>query len=322
LCGSDLHSFEGRRPVPVPTVLGHEIVGEIIERGTFAPERDLAGHELRIGDRVTWAIVAACGTCLFCRRGLPQKCERGLKYGHEPIRPGDAARGGLAEHCLLAPNTAIVRLADELPLTVACPASCATATIAAAMEAAGDVRDRIVCVSGAGMLGLTAVAMAKTSGAAAVVCIDPQLARRERALAFGATRIAAPEELGSTAPDEHEADVFDVVVELSGQPAAFRTIWPLVRTGGNIVLVGSVFPAEEVSLSLEQIVRRHLTICGIHNYAPRHLLRAVEFLTAQHRAYPFGELVGKWYPLTAIQEAFAGGGMGQFVRVGVDPRLG
>jgi alcohol dehydrogenase len=72
LCGSDLHTFDGRRDTPVPTILGHEIVGEISALGDAAPARDLAGNDLRIGDRVTWSIVANCGDCFFCRRGLPQ----------------------------------------------------------------------------------------------------------------------------------------------------------------------------------------------------------------------------------------------------------
>src|SRR5262249_39058127 len=132
LCGSDLHSVDGRRTVPVPTVLGHEIVGTIAAFGDASPQRDFAGRELRVGDRITWGIVASCGKCFLCCRGLPQKCAHAVKYGHESLRPGRELLGGLADHCLLTPGTAIVRLPEALPLGVACPASCATATIAAA----------------------------------------------------------------------------------------------------------------------------------------------------------------------------------------------
>jgi alcohol dehydrogenase len=242
LCGSDLHTFDGRREVAVPTILGHEIVGEISSYGDSAPMRDLAGRELRIGDRVTWSVVANCGDCFFCLRGLPQKCLASVKYGHEPLRPGRELLGGLAEHCLLVPGTAIVRLPDQLPLSTACPASCATATISAALAAAGDVRGRNVCLFGTGLLGLTTSAMLQVNGAANVVCVDVNESRLARATEFGATHVATPDDLNNKAREVTGTHGFDVVLELSGSPSAFESGWDRVRRGGTLVLVGSVFP--------------------------------------------------------------------------------
>jgi alcohol dehydrogenase len=296
-------------------------VGEIVEFGAEAARRDFGGSEVGVGDRVTWAIVASCGECEYCLRGLPQKCERGIKYGHESLRPGLELLGGLAEYCMLVPGTAIVRVPDALPLSVVCPASCATATIAWAMEAAGDVRDRTVCVLGAGLLGLTATAMAQSRGAREIVCVDPDSNRRERTLSFGATRAIAPEGLEQEIFAHSAKANFDVVFEISGQPAAFQSVWPAVRTGGTMVLVGAVFPANPVSLTLEQVVRRCLTIRGVHNYAPRHLLQAIAFLAASHNTYPFHELIGNWLPLSAIHDAFVQAGHPQMIRVGIDPTL-
>lgn len=321
LCGSDLHSVEGRRSVPVPTVLGHEIVGEIVEFGATASVHDLAGRELKVGDRVTWAIVANCGHCFSCNRGLPQKCLNAIKYGHEPFRAGRELLGGLSEYCLLVAGTGIVQLPDLIPLEVACPASCATATIAAALEAAGDLQGRQVCVIGAGMLGLTACAMVRVRGADEIVCVDPNDARCALALSFGASRVAKPDELASLVALANAPQGFDVVLELSGHPSAFEVAWPLLRVGGTLVLVGAVFPAPPVPISLEQIVRRHLTIRGIHNYAPRHLLDAVEFLFAYHEQFPFASLVDRWVPLTSITEAFAQGRDPNAIRVGVRPTV-
>ncbi|MBS0202765.1 MAG: zinc-binding dehydrogenase [Planctomycetes bacterium] len=321
LCGSDLHSFDGRRQVPVPTVLGHEIVGEIVAVGDSGPQHDLAGRELAIGDRVTWAIMAQCGRCGMCQRGLPQKCLHGVKYGHEAIRPGRELLGGLAEHCLLVSGTSIVRLPDELPLAVACPASCATATIAAAMEAAGDLSDRTVCVFGAGMLGLTACAMGRSLGASAVVCVDPIEVRRCRALQFGATHSTSPEDLLPVARDVVGDFGFDAILELSGNPGAFHAGWPLLRTGGTLVLVGSVFPGPPIPMALEQIVRRHLNIRGIHNYAPRHLLSAVDFLTGTSPHVPFADLVTAWYPLQSVADAFFRSADPGATRIGVATKV-
>lgn len=319
LCGSDLHSFEGRRTVPVPTVLGHEIVGEIVSFGESANRSDLAGAALAIGDRITWAIVANCGQCGMCQRGLPQKCLHGTKYGHEAFRPGRELLGGLSDHCLLVEGTAAVKLPAELPLNVACPASCATATVAAAMEAAGDLSGRNVCLFGAGMLGLTACAMARAAGAKTVICVDPVAERRERAVPFGATHAVAPSVLTDSIHQMTDNGLIDVVIELSGKTAALELAWPLLRTGATIVLVGAVFPDTPISLLPEQIVRRHLTIRGIHNYAPRHLLSAVQFLAAHHQDAPFAELVSCWYPLSEIQDAFAASAHFGTIRVGVAP---
>jgi alcohol dehydrogenase len=126
LCGSDVHTVEGRRATPLPTVLGHEIVGRVAQ---LPPGREVCDHEgtpLAIGDRVTWTVAASCGVCFFCREGLPQKCERLFKYGHQAISERHPLSGGLAEFCHLAAGTAIFRLPPELSDTVACPANCAT----------------------------------------------------------------------------------------------------------------------------------------------------------------------------------------------------
>lgn len=318
ICGSDLHSFDGRRTVPVPTILGHEIVGEITALGPSAPQADLAGEPLSLGDRVTWAIVANCGDCFYCHRDLPQKCRRAAKYGHEALRPGYELLGGMAEHCLLPRGTSLVKLPKELPLAVACPANCATATVVAATEAAGQLRDRTVCILGAGLLGLTAAAMVDAAGGTAII-VDPQSSRRERALGFGAKFAITPDQVADVVSQVTEGFGVDAVVELSGAATAWDTAFPLLRTGGRLVLVGAVFPAPPVSFEAEQVVRRQLTIQGIHNYAPRQLLAAVRFLTRHHQRYPFASIVSGWHELRDIERALVEAHKLENVRVGIAP---
>jgi alcohol dehydrogenase len=319
LCGSDLHTFQGRRTVPVPTVLGHEIVGEIVAFGDAAPQRDLAGAALHTGDRVVWAIVASCGECFYCRRDLPQKCARRVKYGHEALQPGRELLGGLAEHCLLTAGTALVRLPAELPLAVACPSSCATATVAAAIAAAGEPRDRCLVIYGAGLLGLTACAMLRTFGAATVICVDVDASRRQRALQFGATHAAAPEDITELVRAATQGHGADAVLELSGAPAAFESAWPLLRLGGTLVLVGAVFPGPPVAVSLDTVVCRNLTIRGVHNYTPADLMSAVAFLSNHHAQFSFADLVTAWHPLQEIAAAFAAADDRRHIRIGVVP---
>jgi alcohol dehydrogenase len=317
LCGSDLHTFEGRRVVAVPTVLGHEIVGTIAAFGPAALRRDLVGQELVVGDRIAWSIVASCGACFLCRRDLPQKCERMVKYGHEAWRPGLELTGGLADHVMLAPGTALLRLPIDLPDEIVCPASCATSTVAAALEAAGPLAGRSVLVLGAGMLGLTACAMARSAGAAEVIGCDVRAGRRERAVVFGATRTTAPADLREIVNAVTAEHGVDAVLELSGSSDAFARGLELLRIGGTLVLVGAVFPIPAVAVEPERLVRRQLTVRGIHNYAPRHLLTAVRFLA--ERRFPFETLVSGWLPLRDTEEAFRRARGPVVFRVGVRP---
>lgn len=316
LCGSDLHTVAGRRAVAVPTVLGHEIVGEVVAFGPAASHADWTGQALQVGDRVTWAVVAACGKCFFCTHDLWPKCTAATKYGHEALAPGRELLGGLAGHILLAEGTATVKLPNELPLGVACPANCATATVAAALEAAGEVRDATVCVLGAGLLGLTACAMARERGAI-VVAVEWLAERRARAERFGAHHAVAPEELATVLEKLTDGRGADVLIELTGSTAALEAAWPRVRIGGTFVLVGAVFPGPLLFVSPVQIVRRWLTIRGVHNYSPRHLVEAVRFLASAHERYPFAELVSDWLPLDDVAAAFKLAEDPARVRVGV-----
>ncbi len=316
ICGSDLHSYDGRRSVPVPTVLGHEIVGEIVAVGDKASLTDLAGQPLEIGDRVTWAIVAHCGDCFYCRRDLPQKCLHAVKFGHEALRPGRELLGGMADHCLLPRGTSLVKLPAALPLAVACPANCATATVAAAIEAAGPLTDRVFCIQGAGLLGLTAAAMVDAASGTAIV-VDPQSSRRQRALEFGARHAVAPDHAADLIRQLTDGHGVDAVLELSGAATAWDMAFPLLRIGGRMILVGAVFPTPPVSFAPEQLVRRQLTVQGIHNYAPRHLLAAVEFLAAHHQRYPFANVVAAWHPLVDVEAAMSCAHDPSVIRIGL-----
>src|SRR6266516_3233087 len=85
VCGSDLHTFTGRRKEKTPGVLGHEPVGVVEE--VHGDLRTVDGEPVRVGDRVVWGVAVSCGACFFCTHGLPQKCEVLRKYGHEAITP-------------------------------------------------------------------------------------------------------------------------------------------------------------------------------------------------------------------------------------------
>src|SRR5262249_34830595 len=113
LCRSDLHTHAGRRAEPTPTVLGHEIVGRVEAFGPEAPRHDAEGVPLSVGDRLTWAVAASCGSCFFCAEDLPQKCERPYKYGHQRVALERPTGGGLADCVVLVPGTFCLRVPDD-----------------------------------------------------------------------------------------------------------------------------------------------------------------------------------------------------------------
>jgi alcohol dehydrogenase len=354
VCGSDLHTYFGRRKEKTPCVLGHEPVGVVEE--VCGDLRAVDGEPVRVGDRVVWAVAVSCGACFFCERGLPQKCASLRKYGHESITPQCGPVGGLATHCHLLKGTAIVRVPANLPDAVAAPAGCATATVAAVLraalrptpltplpaggerviqhsatfEGAQEAKQSLtpslqgggwgvgssVVVFGLGMLGLTACAWLDALGFTAVAC-DVSDTRLSQATRFGARHRAKPDALAELVKSLTNGRGADAALELSGSPDAARAALEVLRVGGVAVWAGAVSPTEAVPVLPEAVVRRCLTLTGVHNYAPHDLAEAVRFLAANHARYPFAELVTKSFPLADVNDAFAFAESERPVRVGV-----
>lgn len=304
ICGSDLHTWHGRRQEPTPCVLGHEIVGRIVSFGARAPRIDLKGDDLTEGDRITWTIAASCGDCFFCRRGLPQKCEHLFKYGHNAIAPGREFSGGFAECCILTAGTGIVKLPENLTDILAAPANCAVSTVAAAFRLAGPIEGSTVAVLGCGVLGTNAVAMARFLGAAKVIACDISPARSALASRFGADHFAKPDQLLEHTRELTEGRGADVTLEFSGAAEAVTGAIASTRTGGTAVIAGTTTPGCGIHLDANELVRRMLTLRGLHNYGPEDLVSAVEFLTDFSSSVPFAELSGGEYALESIEHAF------------------
>lgn len=313
ICGSDVHTTQGHRTAPTPLVLGHEQVGHIVAISGGATASD--GTVLALGDRVVWSLTVGCGGCAPCTRGLAQKCETVRKYGHERLEPGWMLSGGFASHVHVRAGTAIARVDNALDAAILAPVSCGTATAAAALDAASAISGfdgETVLIFGAGLIGLTACAMAADLGASAIV-VDPDAGRRELATRFGATATSHPAEL--TFPDGAPA----VAIDASGSPRAVASAIDSVRVGGVVVLVGSVFPTDPVPLDPESIVRRLVTVRGVHNYAARHLETAVRFTETRHEYYPLADLVGETVALTELDAGIHKAAKGTSVRIGVAP---
>jgi len=318
LCKSDLQTYCGKRIEATPAVLGHEAVGRIIEFGPQTVAIDTNGISARVGDRISWAVVASCGDCFNCRHDLPQKCETGYKYGHRATTLTTADGGGLAERLMLRPGTAWFRVPESIPDALAAIANCATATVAAMLRTAGAIKQRSLLILGAGTLGLTASAMAAVNGASAIIVVDPSQAARERALRFGATHVLATTDLHQIHEWTQGRGV-DVAFELAGSPSSVESALKAVRTGGTVVLAGTVSPTPPIPLDAEQFVRRQLTLHGVHNYHPRDLSTALDFLAGGGASYPFASLIAGTFALNEADAAFRFAFDHPGVRVAVTP---
>ncbi len=307
LCRSDLLTYTGKRKEKDPTILGHEFTGRVVAMGGDDGLSDLRGRKLSVGDRITAGIFAADPASDMSLRGMPQKSPDLFKYGHERYSDDCGHHGGLSEYILLRKHTPVVILREDgLSDPLASILNCAVATVAASLRCGGSVSGRKVLVTGAGMLGLVACAMAHSEGAACVHAIDLTEDRVRRSFEFGADRAWAAVEgwMEGIRSAWTTAHPYDIVLDFTGSPEVVARSLELLGIGGTAVWVGATYPQPAVPLLAEQIVRRLLTIRGIHNYNTVDLLRAVDFMESNHDRYPFVTLVEGAFPLTEAAAAF------------------
>jgi putative phosphonate catabolism associated alcohol dehydrogenase len=319
ICGSDLHTIRGERHTPLPTILGHEMVGTVESVNGQVNATDQ--QAVRPGMRVTWSICTSCGRCPRCVRGMPNKCVHMRKYGHEGAHGDWTLNGAFATHCHLSSDTAVVVTPNEVGDALLTPASCATATVVGAVRRAGGCDSGVVLVQGCGMLGLTAVAYSRYAGAHTVVASDVDTARLEVARALGATHVATPDELESVVRKATGAEGVDLALELSGDQTAVQSALGMLGVGGRLCLVGSVSPSRPVTFLPESVVRGLHRIVGSHNYTPRDLQAAVEFLAGVDGAIQrlLSGLVSPPYPLADIDRAFAAAQSRSYPRIAIAP---
>ena len=299
ICGSDLHTLSGLRQEPTPLVLGHEAVGRVIasERLDVAP-----------GTRISWSLADSCGQCPACTTHLlPEKCDHLFKYGHAALTDGSGLNGCYATHLLLRPGTHVVSVPDHLADTVVAPANCALATAVNVCSLLPVPCERVL-VQGAGLLGLYTCALLSERGVAEIYCID-----------FDQQRLALAAEFGAF-PFDAQTD-FDVVIEVAGNAALVPTGVAALRPGGFYIFAGMVHPDTHLQLTGEQVIRKCLTIRGVHNYSPHHLDEALAFLAQTAERYPYTALVSDPFPLAELERAVALAETRRHFRVAIGPQL-
>lgn len=251
ICGTDLHIYNwdawAQQTIKVPTTIGHEFVGEIVEVGSNV-------MDFKVGDIVSVEGHLVCGRCRHCMAGRRALCAntRGV---------GVNTNGGFAEF-IAVPMTNIWRHKRDIDLEVAAifdPFGNAVHT-ALAFEVFGED----VLITGAGPIGIMAASVAKHAGARNIVITDVNPYRLELAEQMGDVTKAV--NVSKTSISDVKKDLglkgFDVGMEMSGVPAAFKDMLENMFHGGNVAFLG--IPSEPFAIDWKTIIFNMLTIKGIY----------------------------------------------------------
>ena len=251
ICGTDIHIYNwdewAQRTIPVPMAIGHEFTGEVVEVGS-----EVRG--LKPGDRVSGEGHITCGFCRNCRAGRRHLCRNTQGVGVN--RPGC-----FAEYVVIPAGNAFV-LPDSITDDVAAFLDPLGNATHAALSF--DLVGEDVLITGAGPIGIMATAIARHVGARHIVITDVNDYRLELARKVGATRAvnAQREKLDDVMKALHMQEGFDVGLEMSGNPAAFRDLLRMMVHGGRVAILG--IPPAEAAIDWNQVIFKGLLLKGIY----------------------------------------------------------
>jgi threonine 3-dehydrogenase len=251
ICGTDIHIYQwddwAQHTIPVPLAVGHEFSGTIVECGI-----EVRGFEP--GDRVSAEGHITCGVCRNCRAGRRHLCMNTKGVGVN--RPG-----AFAEYSAV-PAFNVFKLPDAITDDMAAildPLGNATHT-ALSFDLVGED----VLITGAGPIGIMAVAIARYAGARHIVITDINDYRLELARRMGATAAlnVASESIDDTMRALSMEEGFDVGMEMSGNPTAFRDLLRTMHHGGKVALLG--IPPDDTAIDWNQVIFKGLFLKGIY----------------------------------------------------------
>ena len=251
ICGTDIHIYQwddwARQTIPVPMAVGHEFSGEIVETGI-----EVKGYE--IGDRVSAEGHVTCGVCRNCRAGRRHLCRSAVGIG--------VNRAGAFAEYIAVPAFNIFKLPDVISDDMAAildPFGNATHT-ALSFDLVGED----VLITGAGPIGIMAAAIARFAGARHIVVTDVNDYRLGLARKMGASVALNVTEgsLDAVMSDLGMTEGFDVGMEMSGNPSAFRDLIRAMHHGGKVALLG--IPPGEMAIDWNDVIFKGLIIKGIY----------------------------------------------------------
>ena len=251
ICGTDIHIYNwdewSQKTIPVPMHVGHEYVGVVAGIGS-----EVTGFA--IGDRVSGEGHITCGHCRNCRAGRRHLCRNTVGVGVN--RPGS-----FAEYLVIPAFNAFkipADISDDMA-SIFDPFGNAVHT-ALSFNLVGED----VLITGAGPIGIMAVAIARHVGARHVVITDVNEYRLDLARRMGATRAVnvAKEDLRQVMTELNMVEGFDVGLEMSGNPSAFRQMLETMNHGGKVALLG--IPPANTAIDWNQVIFKGLEIKGIY----------------------------------------------------------
>jgi len=251
ICGTDIHIWNwddwAQKTIPVPMHVGHEYVGVVAGMGS-----EVQGFQ--IGQRVSGEGHITCGYCRNCRAGRRHLCRNTTGVGVN-------REGSFAEY-LVIPAFNAFPIPDDISDDLASifdPFGNAVHT-ALSFNLVGED----VLITGAGPIGIMAVAIAKHVGARHVVITDVNDYRLELARKMGATRAVnvGREDLKTVMQELHMTEGFDVGLEMSGNPHASRQMLDVMNHGGKVALLG--IPPANTAIDWNQVIFKGLEIKGIY----------------------------------------------------------
>jgi L-iditol 2-dehydrogenase len=314
VCGSDVHLWDGSlsastRPIQLPVVPGHEMVGRVVAFGSDSERFDSVGTTLDIGDRIVWTN-ASCGHCFDCVvTGNTNLCRN--RQGHLSVKATDSPyiTGGWSQYAYVFPTSGRIRVPDDVKTEWASAASCALRSVITGFQRIGAIEPwETIVIQGAGPLGLFSTAIASHSGAGRIIVVGDPESRLAVARDWGATDTIAVSEFS-----EPEARVqklqeltggvgAEIVLEVSGARTAFTEGLDMVRRGGRFVVVGQVGP-QEVTIRPSRITGGHLTVLGSFSGETGQYWRAMQFLSRTKDKFDFDRLISNRYHLDEATEA-------------------
>ncbi len=251
ICGTDLHIEKwdhwAQRTIPVPMVVGHEFVGEIVDLGANVTN-------FRIGDLVSGEGHITCGRCRHCLAGQRHLCIATQGVG--------VNRAGAFAEYLALPASNVWRHDPTIDRDVAAIFDPFGNAVHTALSF--PVLGEDVLITGAGPIGMMAVAIVRRAAARHIVVTDVNPYRLELAQRMGATLAldVRRENLADVQKKLGMTEGFDVGLEMSGQPAAFRDMLANMAHGGRIAMLG--IPEKEMAIDWNLVVFNMLTIKGIY----------------------------------------------------------
>lgn len=251
ICGTDVHIHNwdewAQKTIPVPMVVGHEYVGEVVEVG-----QEVRGFN--IGDRVSGEGHITCGHCRNCRAGRTHLCRNTIGVGVN-------REGAFAEYLVLPAFNAF-KIPDGISDDLAAIFDPFGNAVHTALSF--DLVGEDVLITGAGPIGIMAAAVAKHVGARHVVITDINDYRLELARKMGIEHTAnvAKQSLSDVMAELKMSEGFDVGLEMSGNAAAFDSMLAAMNHGGRVALLG-ILPAG-MGIDWSQVIFKGLVIKGIY----------------------------------------------------------